>query len=433
MNKRTKKTGGKSGRKNVRKNYQPISEALSDPRVFADTELSEGINAHKLVKIFCGSFGKQRREDSESPAALLMALLVWPLLKVKNSSIHSFCTELCHFLKGRVEDGKYKANILYSVLRRGDINWRTMAVKLSKCIFTANCMGPESHRAFVVDDTIKVRRGKKVEGTSRHWDHSENRWVQGHQVVELGIAGKEGFLPVDRQIYMGQNNAVEKPEGKEFRDKRCVVARDMARAKSESKHSMFRKMLKGALEAGFKARYVLADAWFGCKENIQAAVELGLTAIFQMKRGNMKYWLVNPATTGKAIAYTAPQLFAKFNRRLKASGSKARYKTYHLKIWIDFETRSGRDPIWTEVALIFSVAVKKRSTNSPDKAWVVFLTTDTEGAALRFKSRKLSYNIDRSISRYSERNRCFGSRLAFSLRSSRVRDTLLFGTILPIT
>ncbi len=53
---------------------------------------------------------------------------------------------------------------------------------------------------------------------------------------------------------------------------------------------MFRRMLKSALDVGFRAAYVLGDAWFGCKENIRASLDLGLVAIFQMKRGNMNYW-----------------------------------------------------------------------------------------------------------------------------------------------
>ena len=380
MKKNTKKTGGKSGRKNASRSYQPISEALSDPRVFADTELGNGIRAHKVVNLFRAVFGKARRADGECPAAILTALLVWPILKLTNSSIHSFCSELGQFLKGRTEDCRHRANILYRVLRREDINWRALAIKTCKSIYNASPVGAEDQRAFVVDDTIKVRRGKKVEGTSLHWDHTESRYVSGHQSLELGIAGKDGFLPVDRQIFMGEKGAVEKAPGKGFRDKRCAAARDMARAMGESKHSMFRRMLKAAMETGFRAAYVLGDAWFGCKENIQTAVDLGLTAIYQMKRGNMKYWLTNPESNGKARSYTAPQLFNKYKRRLKASGSKARYRTYRLKVWINLETKPGGAPRWLEVVLIFSAPMNCSKGASPEKAWVVFLTTDTEAS-----------------------------------------------------
>ena len=139
-------------------------------------------------------------------------------------------------------------------------------------------------------------------------------------MVELGIAGEKGFLPVDRQIFMGEKEAVGKAPENEFRDKRCAAARDMKRAKNESKHTMFRRMLKSALDVGFRAAYVLGDAWFGCKENIRASLDLGLVAIFQMKRGNMNYWLANPKTTRKAKSYTAPQLFNKYGSSAESVG-----------------------------------------------------------------------------------------------------------------
>ncbi|MEZ5327251.1 MAG: hypothetical protein R3F19_19545 [Verrucomicrobiales bacterium] len=58
---------------------------------------------------------------------------------------------------------------------------------------------------------------------------------------------------------------------------------------------MFRRMLAAALKAGHRAKYVLGDAWFGCKENIATALECGLEAIFQMKRGLMKYRIDDPS------------------------------------------------------------------------------------------------------------------------------------------
>ncbi len=57
-----------------------------------------------MVNLFRAVFGKARRIDGECPGAILAALLVWPILKLENSSIHAFCSELGQFLKGRVDD-----------------------------------------------------------------------------------------------------------------------------------------------------------------------------------------------------------------------------------------------------------------------------------------------------------------------------------------
>ena len=376
-----RRTSGKYSNKVVRRTYTPISDALAQPSVFADCELAEGIKRHSMVNLFSRMFGKARREDAEPPAAILISLLIWPLLKVP--SIHAFCCELCHFLKGRKEDSRRKHDILYGVLRREDINWRNQAVSVSRKVAAQNDLGPVGRRAFIIDDSLKLRRGSKVEGSSSHWDHTEGRTVQGHQVVELGLAGGSGFLPVDRQIFMGQKNAVDKPEDKDFRDKRSAAARDMDRAKTGSKHDFFRRMLKAALVAGFKAKYILGDAWFGCKENIASALECGLEAIFQMKRGLMKYRIDDPYAAdadAEGTSYSARQLYERHKRKMSKASKKARYKTYRLLVWMNLETKAHREPNWRQVVLVLSAPAREQA-KSGDERWVLFLCTDLKASA----------------------------------------------------
>ena len=47
------------------------------------------------------------------------------------------------------------------------------------------CLQRTELRAFVVDDTAKVRRGKKMEDVSRHYVHNSGRCVMWQQVVQL--------------------------------------------------------------------------------------------------------------------------------------------------------------------------------------------------------------------------------------------------------
>lgn len=417
------RTSGKSSKKVVRRSYTPISDALAQPQVFADTELADGINKHGLVNLFARCFRKQRRSDAEPIAGILCALIVWPLLKV--SSIHCFCAELCQFLTGRKDDSQRRQDILYGVMGREDINWRNMSGKVSMNAASETDLGSVNQRAFVVDDSIKPRRGEKVEGSSRHWDHTEGRSVFGQQVVELGIAGEKGFLPIDRQIYMGSKGAVEKPLDKDFRDKRSAAARDMERALTEDKHGMFRRMLNGAIRKGHRAKYVIADAWFGCKENIEAALACGLTAIFQMKRGNLKYRLHKD---GKR-AYTAKELYTKCQRRLKQENKRSIYKTHRMKAWINLETDPAKEERWHEIILVFSAP----ANNSGNESWVVFLCTDVDATAGQVLS---VYALRWSIEVYfKEVKQNFGflaeqsGRYQFSYASvhlAAIRYTLLF-------
>lgn len=417
------RTSGKSGKKIIRRSYTPISDALAQPQVFADTELADGIKKHGLVNLFARCFRKERRSDAEPIAGILCALIVWPLLKVP--SIHCFCSELCQFLTGRKDDSQRRQDILYGVMGREDINWRSFSRRVSMNVASQTDLGPVNQRTFVVDDSIKQRRGEKVEGSSRHWDHTEGRSVFGQQVVELGMAGEKGFLPIDRQIYMSSKGAVEKPIDKDFRDKRSAAARDMERALKEDKHNMFRRMLKDAIRKGYRAKCVVGDAWFGCKENIETALVCGLTAIFQMKRGKLQYRLHK----ADERTYTAKELYQKCQRRLKKENKHSLYKTHRMKAWINLETSPTKEERWHEIILVFSAP----ADNSGKETWVVFLCTDVDATAGQVLS---IYALRWSIEVYfKEVKQNFGflveqsGRYQFSYASvhlASIRYTLLF-------
>jgi hypothetical protein len=289
---------------------------------------------------------------------VLCALLVWPLLKVK--SLHCFCAELCQILAGH-------GSVLYDFLGREDINWKGLASELARKVLHANELGAASQRAFVIDDTSQARAGRKVEGTSCYFDHTEGRMRKGHQVLQLGLAAEKGFLPLEAQIVMGEKSRVEKPKDKPFKDHRSAAARDMRRAGEQTKHSLFRDMLGRSLRAGFRAAYLLADAWFGCKENIACCLENKLTAIFQMKRG-----LLGFRHGGRTC--TLHQLYGLVQRRMRPANRRARFKTASLVVSLNVQTDPRKPARWEQVRLVFSAPVRAASTNT----WVVFLCTDVK-------------------------------------------------------
>lgn len=340
------------------RSYTPLSDALSQPLTFADTELAEGIQRHSLASLLASAMSRKRRSDGEPLTNLLCALLVWPLFKVK--SIHCFCAELCQILAGQL-------SVLYDLLGREDINWRALLGELARKVYQANDLGPRSQCAFVVDDTTQARAGRKVEGTSCYFDHTEGRPRKGHQILHLGLAVERGFLPIEAQIVMGEKGRVEKPQDKPFKDQRSAAARDLRRAGEQSKHSLFRDMLGRALRAGFRAAFVLADAWFGCKENIACCLENQLTAIFQMKRGLLTYCYLG-------ADLTAHQLYGKVQRRMRPAHRRARFKTASLVVGLNLETNGRRPARWVKVRLVFSAPVRTTSADT----WVVFLCTDPD-------------------------------------------------------
>jgi hypothetical protein len=362
--KKTAKAPSGQKRKKVNgRSYTPISDALSQPHTLADNEFADGLVRFNLAGILAKFMGRGRRADAVPLVQVLMTLLVWPVLKA--SSIHCFCCELCQYLQLQGRRPARPEDIIYDFWGHEDINWRGWAREASRRIGAGVDLGSAAKRAFVIDDSIRKRRGKGVEGTSRHHDHISGTTVTGHQILELGLAGENGFQPVDRQHYMSQCAPVDKPTGKGgFRDKRAAAARDMARARDEKKPTMLARMLKDALRAGFKAAWLIGDAWFGSKANIRLAIENGLHALFQMRRGKLQY------RVGGEL-YTAAELYARNARRMRTASSKARFKTVRIEAELNLETKPNAEPIWLPVVLILSEPKQGGQDN-----WVIFLSTN---------------------------------------------------------
>jgi len=408
----------RSGRRRPR-SYTPISDALQDPCAFADTELAEGMSRHGLSGLLTQAMSRKRRRDGEPLANVLCALLVWPLLTLK--SIHCFCAQLGQILKGQ-------ASVLYDFLGREDINWRGLSSQVARRVIQEHEIGPPNQRAFVVDDSNKARFGRKVEGTSCHYDHTEGKTIKGHQLLQLGLAGEKGFVPLEGQIVMSQSNPVDKPDDKPFRDQRSSAARDMRRSWEQTKPELFRSMLQRAVRAGVRAAYLLADAWFGGKENIALALELGLIGLFQMKRGNLAYRY-------QGRDYTATGLYTKVQRRMRPANRNARYKTASLTVQINLQTERAKDKPaqWVDVRLVFSAPVRAMDAES----WVVFLCTDTtlsdqrilEAYALRWSIEVYFKEIKQNLGFLKEQSGRYQVAYA-SVHLAALRYLLLFEAML---
>lgn len=335
----------------MKTNATPILDALKGKYLFIDNDLQEGIKQLGLFSILSRQ-GIGKRSGEQIPQ-LIFAVLVWPFLGM--DSIASFCGKMVgNFHAG----GK---DVLYRFLRREDINWRAICFSASKAVCDRHALGNGTDTAFVVDDTLKHRRGKKVEGVSSHFDHTECRHVLGQQVLQLGLVSAKGFLPVFQQIYIGS----KKVQGlvSMFKDQRCAVAKDYKVAEKMNKNEMLRVMLAKAIRQGIKASHLLGDSWFGNKGNIRTALELGLTALFMMKRGNLSYRF-------QGRDYTAKMLYMLVKRKMKAAPGQ-RFLTYALVVEINL-SEDGKTPKWVPVKLLFS---KSRRENN--NAWVVVLCTDT--------------------------------------------------------
>ena len=126
-----------------------------------------------------------------------------------------------------------------------------------------------------------------MEGVSSHFDHVTGRHVIGQQVLTLGLGAEEAFLPLDSQIYISEVKARKLIT--EHKDNHSALGKRYGEATTQSKAQMAANMVKRARRCGIEADYVIADAWFGTKSMMRAALGLEMCAILRMKKSKMKY------------------------------------------------------------------------------------------------------------------------------------------------
>ena len=295
---------------------------------------------------------------------VVYTLSLW--LWLKKGSIGMFSRDS---LQGMGKD------VLYDTLNREDLNWRKyheqIAYKAVRSFKTA------SPKAFVVDDSVIQRFGKKMPGISSHFDHTSGRHVMGQQVLTLGLSCEDGFVPLDSELFTSQTKA--QPLSKSFKDGRCTVAKRYRVAERQTKPEMVASMIRRALRAGIMAGYLLADAWFGSKAILRLCQETDLTAILRMKKSKLKY-RVSQYINGHHFDYEM-DIKALYQHSIRKQWQKIPGQKYVAKV-VDVEinlAETGKtDAQWVKVRLLFvRGSAEPTQTQVGKHEWAVFLCTDT--------------------------------------------------------
>jgi len=309
------------------------------------------------------------RKRSGTPISdLIYILVLWVWLK--KDSIGMFAQEsLLHFTSA-------EKDALYCTLNREDLNWRQLNLKVA--IKAVQQMPPcITPKAFVLDDSIKIRHGKKMPGVSSHFDHTLGRSVMGQQVLNLGLSCEYGYVPLDSEIFISDVKAQGLHQ--EFKDARSIVGKRYFQAQHQSKPQMARTMMSRAIRAGIEVDYLLADAWFGTKGMLRTAEELSVASIVRMKKSKLKYRLTFYKNEKKVVQML--NLHELFQYSIRKNWQKIPGQPYQCKVLdveLNLTNSTSKEPEqWRNVRLLFvrgNIEANKPQTGKHD--WAVFLTTD---------------------------------------------------------
>jgi len=251
---------------------------------------------------------------------------------------------------------------------------RALNLAIAGKLYSTHKLQNNEDRAFVLDDSIKTRKGKRMEGVSSHLDHVSNTSVMGQQVLTLGLSTDQAFLPLDPQIAI--SNVRTQGLANDFKDGRSAGAQRYDEAVGQTKVKMAAGMIRRAVRHGVRASYVVADAWFGNKDMMRAAMQLGMVAILRMKRNKTKYRV--PHGNGYTLL-NAKELYRRAVRKQWVQAADLPWKAVEMIVEIDLSTTKGKHakPNYQPVKLLFVRGINdKEDRTASRKDWALFLSTD---------------------------------------------------------
>jgi len=295
---------------------------------------------------------------------VIYGLMLW--IWLKKDSIGMFAREGLQGAMGK--------DVFYDTINREDLNWRNFHGQAA--VKTLQTFKAPGKKAFVVDDTVAQRFGKKMPGLSSHFDHTTGRHMMGQQVLTLGLSCDEGFVPLDSELFISQTKAIALHEP--FKDGRSAVAKRYKIAQQHTKPAMVKSMVNRALNSGIVADYLLADAWFGTKAMIRLTQETLVIPVLRMKKNKMKYRM-SEIVHGQAVSQELA-VQSLYKRCVRKAWHPLHGQKYQAKaVDVELNLAETKEPEqWIKVRLLFvrgNAGDTQQTVGKHD--WAVFLTTDT--------------------------------------------------------
>ena len=170
---------------------------------------------------------------------------------------------------GRLDES-FGKNTVYRFLNSARTNWERFVCTLSERIINGTIRRltePDRRDAFIIDDTLFSRTGgKKTQLCSKVFDHVAMKMKAGFRLLTLGWTDRETFVPVLGRL-LGSSSEKNIIGPRDKADARPLAGKRRAQALRKAPDVAV-EMLRAALKAGHRAKYVLFDTWFSTPRGI---------------------------------------------------------------------------------------------------------------------------------------------------------------------
>ena len=255
----------------MRKSVKEIENVLHNHGYSIDTIILDVMKTFKF-KTICRKVGFQK-QDGYSASEIVTLMLMLPLMLLK--SVNAF------YKSGFQQVSAMKKDSLYRLKNNERMPWRTLLLAVAKQF--QRLVNPEkeiaTHSAFILDDTMEAKTGRRIEQISMVHDHVSGKQGSklGFKNQTLGLFDGKSFNPLDFSLHAEKRLKKARHRREQYRKQRAPQSSGAKRVREchTDKITNGLNMLKRASKQGFRANYILVDSWFSSKEFIQTAREIG--------------------------------------------------------------------------------------------------------------------------------------------------------------
>jgi len=184
-----------------------------------------------------------------------------------------------------------KKDVYYNFLNNSRYNWRRFLLLLAYKVTDKfdHLTSDKRIRAFIIDDSpIARNRSKKSELLARVFDHSQQIFIKGYNMLTLGWTDGYSFVPVDFAMLSSAKKTNRYNEASSEIDKRTCGFKRRLEAVTP-KPNVVANLIQNALNIGITADYVLMDTWFTHEPMIKDLRNMDLHVIGMVKKGSQLY------------------------------------------------------------------------------------------------------------------------------------------------
>ena len=273
---------------------------FENPETEIKCEFGEAIRELQISKLLTKSNIKGKSGKSFYEVFQFLLLLVF-----QNCNLY-------HFLNSKKKDTAFSKNTYYRFLNNASFNWVKFISLLATRVtaYFDRLTRPERVTCLVLDDSVIAReRSKKVELLSYVFNHVIGKTVKGFNLLTLGWTDGYSFIPVGFNMMASAKASNRIAPANASIDKRSNGGKARKNAVLQKPEAAM-KLIRNALNAGIKARYVLMDTWFTNEPFIANILAEGLDVIGMLK-DNKQYYIYNGKKynlkqLGKLVSFSKP-------------------------------------------------------------------------------------------------------------------------------